>query len=457
MSIFKSCDIRGVYGVDLNERLAFDLGRAIARRHAGRAVVGGDLRASTPVLKSALIDGLCAAGAEVVDLGLLPTPAFYHAKHLLQAPVGAMVTASHNPARYNGFKLMFGDLPVEPEDVAQLAQDVSALPSACGALPPASADEERENCAQRVDTLADYEATLTAAFPGLSARRVLVDAGNGSMWQVAPAVLRACGQKVVELYCTPDGRYPNRDPNPSVPAHLQAARQAVLASGAALGVAYDGDGDRVIAIDERGRVLPSDRLLVLLARHLLSGAPGSAVVYDLKSSSVVADEVHRAGGRPLMERSGHAFIKRRLMLEQALLGGEVSGHYFFEAVGGDDALYATLVLLQALDALGLGLAEAIDTVPTYPITPDLRLPCAPERARGILAELQRAFADHPINLLDGVRVQFSAGWALARLSVTEPLLTLRFEACSEAELEAIQREVRARTPQLDALMHEAGL
>ena len=225
MSIFKSCDIRGVYGVDLNERLAFDLGRAIARRHAGRAVVGGDLRASTPVLKSALIDGLCAAGAEVVDLGLLPTPAFYHAKHLLQAPVGAMVTASHNPARYNGFKLMFGDLPVEPEDVAQLAQDVSALPSACGALPPASADEERENCAQRVDTLADYEATLTAAFPGLSARRVLVDAGNGSMWQVAPAVLRACGQKVVELYCTPDGRYPNRDPNPSVPAHLQAIAQ----------------------------------------------------------------------------------------------------------------------------------------------------------------------------------------------------------------------------------------
>ncbi|NLG27025.1 MAG: phosphomannomutase/phosphoglucomutase [Chloroflexi bacterium] len=450
MSIFKSCDIRGVYGVDLNERLAFDLGRAIARRHAGRAVVGGDLRESTPALKGALLDGLCAAGAEVVDLGMLPTPAFYHAKRLLQAPVGAMVTASHNPARYNGFKLMFGDLPVEPEDVEQLAHDIATLP-------PAPANAERRGCSQSVDTLADYQAALTAAFRGLSARRVVVDAGNGSMWQVAPAVLRACGQEVVELYCTPDGRYPNRDPNPSVPAHLQAARQAVRASGAALGVAYDGDGDRVIAIDERGRVLPSDRLLVLFARHLLAHEPGGAVVYDLKSSSVVADEVRRAGGRPLMERSGHAFIKRRLLLEQALLGGEVSGHYFFGALGGDDALYATLALLQALDTLGMSLAEAIDSVPTYPITPDLRLPCAPERARGILAELQSAFADHPIDLLDGVRVQFAAGWALARLSVTEPLLTLRFEARSEAELEAIQREVRARTPQLDALMREAGL
>jgi phosphomannomutase/phosphoglucomutase len=450
MTIFKTCDIRGVYDSELDDDTAYRLGRAIGQRYPGQdAVVGGDLRVSTPALMRALIDGLCRAGAHVVNLGQVPTPTFYYAKRRLAAPAGIMVTASHNPPRYNGFKVMFGELPVEPEDVQQLAFDMAALPPAPNAGCPAGVSS--------LDILPAYEDMLLAAFPALAPRRVVVDAGNGSMWQVAPDVLRACGQDVVELYCTPDGRFPNRDPNPSAPGHLSALCRRVTETSAALGLAYDGDGDRVIFVDRRERILPADHVLVLLVRHLLRAQPGGAVVFDLKSSSVVADETRAVGGRPLMERSGHAFIRRRLILEHAVLAGEVSGHYFFGDLGGDDALYASLLLLRALDELGLELAEAIDSVPRYPITPDLRLPCEAARAQRILDELRRAFADLPLDLLDGVRVQFPAGWALARISVTEPLLTLRFEAHTEADLAAIQRQVRDMAPLLDALLAESGL
>jgi phosphomannomutase / phosphoglucomutase len=447
MSIFKSCDIRGVYGRELDEQTAYHLGRAVATQTRGQTVVvGGDLRLSTPALQAALIQGLLESGAAVVNLGQVPTPAFYFAKHLLNAYGGIMVTASHNPARYNGFKLMLGELPVTPEDVQTLAGVMQRreYAAASGSL------------IQR-DVLPAYVDSLVGAFPDLHARRVVVDAGNGSMGTVAPGVLRRLGQEVDELFCEPDGAFPNRDPNPAVPVHLTALQERVITTDATLGIAYDGDGDRVIFVDERGRVLPADRTLVLMIRTVLRRRPGGKVVYDLKSSSVVADEILAARGVPLMERSGHAFIKHRLLTEGAILGGEISGHYFYGALGGDDALYATLFLLRVLDDLGLTLGQAMDTVPVYPITPDLRLPCPPAEAEAILASLRAAFAAYPISELDGVRIQFPDGWALARLSVTEPLITLRFEAHDAARLAAIQQEVRQAVPALEMLLHRSGL
>ncbi|MCD6518780.1 MAG: phosphomannomutase/phosphoglucomutase [Anaerolineae bacterium] len=446
MSVFKACDIRGVYGKELDEGFAYRLGRAVgSRAQGGSIVVGGDLRPSTRALKLALIEGLRQSGGNVYDLGILPTPAFYFAKRELQAFAGVMVTASHNPPRYNGFKLILGDLPVTPAELRSIAEQMDKE----------DFTEGQGDCRQ-VEILPIYEDALASSFSQLKSHHLVVDAGNGCMWAVAPRVLRRVGQRVSELYCTPDGTFPYRDPNPAVPEHLRDLRQRVTAEGSELGVAFDGDGDRVVFVDERGRVQPADRTLVLFVRHLLSEHPGGAVVYDLKASSVVAEEILAMGGRPLMERSGHAFIKRRLLLEGAILGGEISGHYFFGELGGDDALYATLLLLRILDGLGLSFAEAMDTVPAYPITPDLRIPCSPEEGQQVIQQLQKVFADYPLNLLDGVRITFPQGWALARLSVTEPLLTLRFEARTPEALEALQRRVRQAVPLLDELMRRAG-
>ena len=310
MTIFKSCDIRGVYPDELDEGIAWRLGRAIGQRYAGQAVVvGGDLRTSTPALKDALIDGLCAGVGRVVDLGLLPTPAFYYAKHHLEAPLGVMVTASHNPPRYNGFKVMLGEWPVEPEDVQQLAvgmAEFEGMPVVVGSGCPGRT--------AHFDALPAYIGMLTSDFASLAPRRVVVDAGNGSMWQAAPAVLRACGQDVDALYCTPDGRYPNRDPNPAVPAHLRDLRARVQGSGAALGVAFDGDGDRVVAVDARVSIAPSRRL------HRGRGHPRFAVLpYPREWERTIT----RADGKP-------AFVRPVRPEDEAMFRA------FFEKVSQDD-------------------------------------------------------------------------------------------------------------------------
>jgi phosphomannomutase / phosphoglucomutase len=445
VSIFKDCDIRGVYGEELDDDTGLRLGKALGRHLAGRTVVvGGDLRPSTPALKGALIEGLAWSGCRVIDVGSVPTPTLYYAKRALDAHSAVMVTASHNPARYNGFKLMIGDRPITPEALGDLARVMAE-----GVFVPGPGTVREERVAPA------YADALVRSYPGLSRRRVVVDAGNGSMWDLAPDVLKRAGQQVEPLFCEPDGSFPHRNPNPAVPAHLSALRQRVCELGADLGIAYDGDGDRVVFVDERGEVQPPDRVLVLFVRHALAEHPGGAVVYDLKASSVVAEETLSAGGQPLMERSGHAFIKARLLDEGAVLGGEVSGHYFFGEIGGDDALYATLYYLRVLDAMGLSSSRALATVPAYPITPDIRVPCPPEEADAILVELERGLSDRPIDRLDGVRVRFEHGWALARRSVTEPLITLRIEAHTSEELEHIRARVLAASPRLARLLASA--
>lgn len=446
MSIYKQCDIRGVYGQDLDEAVALRLGRALATRYPSvEVVVGGDVRLSTPVLKGALIEGLVRGGSHVIDVGRVPTPTLYYAKHHYGCEGAVMVTASHNPARYNGFKMMYGRLPITPDEVQTLAS--------CMATGEYS--EGQGSMVQR-DVLPSYVDMLCQRFAGLRPRTVVVDAGHGSMGAVAPHVLERVGLRADRLFCAMDGAFPVRDPNPAVPEHLAALSDHVQSTGADLGVGYDGDGDRVIFVDECGRVLPADRVLVLMVRDVLRACPGGGVVYDLKSSSVVADETLAAGGRPLMERSGHAFIKRRLLDEGAELGGEISGHYFYRELGGDDALYATLRLCNILDRLNVSLGQAIDTVPDYPITPDIRLPCPPGVARRVLGELERAFADLPIGQVDGVRVSFPEGWGLARLSVTEPMITLRFEAHTEEQLACIQACFVGASDTLTRLFREAA-
>jgi phosphomannomutase/phosphoglucomutase len=444
MSIFKPCDIRGRYGPELEPGIAGLIGRAVGSELTGRAVaVGGDVRPSTGPLKETLIAGLVAAGCEVLDCGILPTPAFHFAKAHFHTAGGVMVTGSHNPAGDNGFKISLGPESITETEMARIRdrverRDFLAGPGVCRA----------------VEVTGPYEDFLRAKFPPGAGRKVVVDAGNGCYWRIAPRVLRANGCEVVELFCAPDGSFPNRDPNPSVAKHLGALRESVLATGADLGIAFDGDGDRVVFVDAAGEVIPSDVCIVLFARHLLAKEPG-VVVHDIKCSGIVADEVRRLGGTPVMERSGHAFIRNTLLRRRAVLGGEISGHFFFGDLGWDDGLYAGLLLLRILRAEGRGLAALAADVPGYCITPDLRLPCPAERAREIVQELEQTFrqvAGCEVSVLDGVRIAWADGWALARPSVTEPLLTMRFEARTEPRLAEIRAELIARVPRLREIL-----
>jgi len=441
MSIFKQCDVRGTYGEDLTEEFAFRLGQAIAalfdRPHVA---LGGDYRISTPTLKRALCRGLLQSGANVTDLGTLPTPAFYFGRSLLDLPMGVMVTASHNPPQYNGFKITIGDLPLADRALQELERRMRDGPFVQG-----------QGSLHHRNVLDDYVLSVIDDLK-LTRRRVIVDAGNGTMGPTAPKALRQLDQDVIELFCEPDGRFPSRDPNPSIPEHLNALSQRVVESEAALGVAYDGDGDRVIFVDEHGDVQPADGIFVLFVRRALADNPGARVIYDQKCSSAVPTEIRKLGGIALMERSGHAFIKQRMLAEGACLAGEASGHYFFGELRRDDALYATIYLLHILDGLNTSLAEAMATVPRYPITPDIRIPCSREKAQIILRQLIGAFPPRQVQLLDGVRIQFEDGWALVRESVTEPKITLRFEGVTQKALERVQSEVRKASPELDHIM-----
>jgi phosphomannomutase/phosphoglucomutase len=444
MSIFKACDIRGRYGADLTPQIAEQLGLAVGTELTGRtAVVGGDLRPSTLPLKKALIKGLMEAGCRVVDVGIIPTPAFYFAKDFLQTEGGVMVTGSHNPPGDNGFKISLGPWPITGEELASLERRMARKDFAQGG-----------GSYEHSEVVDHYKSFIRSKFSPGGRLKVVVDAGNGCYARIAPQVLRELGYEVVELYCEPDGRFPGRLPNPAVPANLKSLCESVVQSGADLGAAFDGDGDRVVFVDEQGRVVESDCSIVLFARYLLRRGPGE-VVYDLKCSSVVAEEVRRAGGLPVMEKSGHAFIKTTLLRRKALLGGEISGHFFFGELGRDDGLYAALLMLKIVAEEGRGLAALADTVPRYPITPDIRLSCPPEEAQAIVRELEQAFArdtDCEVSTLDGVRIAWPDGWALVRPSVTEPLITLRFEAHSQERLAQIQDIVIAQSPRLQELV-----
>ena len=444
MSVFKACDIRGRYGSELTPAFAASLGRAVGAELAGQAVVvGGDVRPSTVALKAALCEGLVRSGCRVMELGIVPTPAFYFALRALGARGGVMVTGSHNPPGDNGFKISLGPWPITEEALAGLARRIADANFVEGL-----------GTHKRVDIIDRYEEDLLGRFSPLPRPlKAVVDAGNGCYSQIAPRVLRALGCDVVELFCEPDGRFPNRAPNPAVAANLTRLCETVVAARADLGVAYDGDGDRVIFVDEQGRVVESDRTIVLFARHLLRRGPGE-VIHDIKCSSVVPEAVRQAGGTPVMEKSGHAFIKTTLLRRGAILGGEISGHFFFGELGGDDGLYATLLMLHVIAEVGCGpapaavqgLAALVDTAPRYPVTPDIRLPCPIRDAEAIVQELIAAFADAPgceVSTLDGVRIAWPDGWALIRPSVTEPLITLRFEAHTPERLAEIQRVVVA--------------
>jgi phosphomannomutase/phosphoglucomutase len=439
-SVFRAYDIRGIYGEAITAEFAYELGRAVGsavfERGEQQVVVGRDGRPSSQPLAEALVRGLIASGREVVDVGLVPTPVLYFATFQIGSGCGVMVTGSHNAAEYNGFKLMLGGETPAPEQIRALRERMQ------------SGDVLRGtgSYVQR-DVIPEYLQRVVEDVHLIRPIKIVVDAGNGAAGHVAPELFRLLGCEVYELYCEIDGQFPNHHPDPSDPANLRDLATQVQAVNADLGIAFDGDGDRLGVVDGRGRIIWPDHVLMLLAGEVLLRNPGADILYDVKSSRHLAAYILSSGGRPVMWKSGHSLMKAKMRETGALLGGEFSGHIFFKErwYGFDDAIYAAARLLDVLASESRAPDELFDDLPDSPATPELHVPLT-EGASFLLMRRLAEFANFPdgrIVDLDGLRVEFDDGWGLVRASNTTPSLVFRFEGDDEAALERIKGRFRA--------------
>jgi phosphomannomutase len=449
MNPWKACDIRGVFPAEVSPEMFHLLGRAVASGlpEGAPILVAGDFRASTPLLKNALIEGLVLSGGRVLDAGQVPTPVAYFAHQHYQTAAVLIVTASHNPATHNGLKLMLGALPPLPEDLLELRHRVAQ-----------GSFRSRAGSSQGLDPVPAYRHWILERWKHLAARArppepapaasVVLDAGNGAWSRLAPDVFAACGIEAHRLYCEIDGTYPNRVPDCARPAALQALQSQVLETHSQLGIAWDGDGDRVAFVDETGSFVSSDEVSALLIRHLLASEPGAPVVFDIKLSSLVRRTVLECGGLPLIERSGHTFLKRRMINEDCLFGCEASGHYFYrELHGGDDGLFSALLMTELLADEG-PLAGLRASLPPFFVTPDLRLPSSALPYQEFVRRLRERFPGVPETTIDGVRLETPDGSLLVRESVTEPVVTMRLESSSLEALRALLSTCQSVLPEV---------
>ncbi len=444
--IFRAYDIRGIVGETLTEELAYDIGRAIGSeayfRGEQTVVVGRDGRLSGPDMMTALIRGLKVTGRDVKDIGQIPTPVLYFAAQHLGANSGVMVTGSHNPRDYNGFKIVLGGETLANEAIDSLRKRIESGDMLTG-----------EGSVEEVDVLPDYIERVKSDVQVVRPIKVVVDCGNGVAGEVVPQLLRALGCEVVELFCEVDGNFPNHHPDPGKAENLAALIQVVQEQGAELGIAFDGDGDRIGVISSQGEIIWPDRLLMLLAIDVLSRNPGAQIIYDVKSSRHVAEVVAEHGGEPLMCATGHSLIKARMQETGALLAGEMSGHIFFKErwFGFDDALYSAARLLEILANQQSSSSDLFATLPDSMSTPELNVPMAEGEPQLFMEKLLNSahFENARIATIDGLRAEFERGWGLVRASNTTPCLVLRFEADDELALSSIQDEFRRVMLQVD--------
>ncbi len=437
--IFRAYDVRGRVGADINPDIFGRVGRAYAtllRRRGGRVIaVGQDNRLTSAALKAAFTEGVRAAGVDVVDVGEVTTPILYFATAHWKLDGGANVTGSHNPIEYNGVKMVWaGAAPLTEDEIQSLRKLIET--------------EDYETGRGTVRTRSprdDYFTTITRLVTVPRRLKVVVDAGNGVAGLYAPDLLRRLGCEVVELHCESDGSFPNHLPDPEDPRNVVDIQAKVVEVGAHLGIAYDGDADRVGVIDERGRRHEADLILVLLARELLGRRPGEKIVFDVKSSQSLVDEIRRHGGVPVMWKTGHSHLKRKMREDRILLGGEVSGHMFFaeDYYGVDDGILASCKII-AIAARSAGpLSRLFDSVPHLHATPELKAMCPDAEKFRVTAELVRDLKQRFETIdIDGARVLFpGGGWGLVRASNTNPYLTLRFEAHTAHAIDEMKRVI----------------
>lgn len=437
--IFREYDIRGIAGSDITEHAAYQLGKAFAAMLPADdphpVVVGRDVRLSGPKLQQAAMNGLMDAGRSVIDIGIVPTPLAYFAVHQLETSGCLMVTASHNPAEYNGFKMMIGKSSLYGEDIQRLKKLV-------GQSLPAAQVRGRKKLLDIVDDYIDFVVADCSLSRPL---KVVIDAGNGPAGIVAAPLYSRLGCEVIELYCQPDGSFPNHHPDPTRKENMADLIVAVLEHKADIGIAFDGDGDRIGVVDEQGRMIWGDMLLLLLSRHLLKSHPGATIISEVKCSEHMYAGIREAGGHPIMWRTGHSPIKAKMKQTGALLAGEMSGHMFFadRFFGFDDAAYAGARVMQLLAESDQPMSQLLADVPQSASTPELRIPCRDERKFNLVQDAISHFSGlgYKIIDIDGMRIAFDDGWGLLRASNTQPALVMRFEAPNAERLQQMREMI----------------
>ncbi|WP_027185975.1 phosphomannomutase/phosphoglucomutase [Desulfovibrio inopinatus] len=440
-SVFRAYDIRGKVDIDFDLDVVTRLGKAIGtyfcNHGVDRAVVGRDCRLSSPDYAACLVDGLRQCGVHVISLGLVPTPLLYFAVQYFGLKAGVMVTASHNPPQYNGFKIWFGHGTLHSDELSSIGDIMRKDRFTHGTgivsthdIRPAYLDVLQKNFGR---------------FDRNGRPRVVLDGGNGAGGLVAAAALRQAGIDVTELYCQPDGRFPNHHPDPVVEANIGDLKKRVVSENAICGLGLDGDADRLGVVDENGAYVSCDRILAIYARELLATHPGSRIAADVKCSRLVFDDITRHGGEPLMTPSGHSFVKEHMRRTGAILGGELAGHFYFadRYFGFDDGIYAALRLVEILCAHPeKSLSGWLDDWPETWTTPEIRIPCPETKQHEIIEKARRFFQGHyDIVDIDGLRLEFFDGFALIRASNTQPEITMRFEAGTQERLHTIRKRV----------------
>jgi phosphomannomutase/phosphoglucomutase len=441
-NIFRLNDIRGVADRDLTDEVVEQIGKGFGTyiRNEGlrELVVGRDMRLSSPRIQEALIKGILSTGCSVTSIGQVPTPVFYFSLYYLHRDGGMMITGSHNPIEYNGFKICKEKEAIFGEEIQKIRQIIEK-----GKFRKTDTNQELQQMDQRDPNLA-YILNIVENIEVKKELNVIIDPGNGTSGPVAERLLKKIGCNVTSIFAEPDGRFPNHPPDPTIPEYMEWLIEKVIEEKADLGIGYDGDGDRIGVVDEKGEIIWGDLLLGIFAREILKDKKGAPIVFEVKCSQGLVELIEESGGEPIMWKTGHSLIKSKMREVDSPLAGEMSGHLFFRDryYGYDDAIYASARLIEILSKTDMPLSKLKDEIPHYPSTPEIRVECSDQDKFQVVDEIKNYFRNkHQIIDIDGVRIVFEDGWGLVRASNTQPVLVLRFEAKTEEKLKEIQKIV----------------
>lgn len=439
MSIFRAYDIRGIFGKDLTLEIAENIGKAfgVYIGNKGEVVVGRDCRLSSPELREAIVNGLTSSGCDVLDIGMVPTPVFYFTVRHYKKCAGVMITGSHNPPEYNGFKLCKGEHTLYGEEIQELKKIIKRKKFKKGNV---------NGYVKEQDVTQSYINFLKKKIKIKRKLKAVVDPGNGTSGPIVRRLFKELGCDIIELNFEPDGRFLAHFPDPTVDKNLEQLIKAVRDENADLGIAYDGDADRLGLVDDLGNIVRGDQALILFSREILKKNKRAKIIFEVKCSQALIEEIEKNGGIGIMYRTGHSFIKKKMKEENALLAGEMSGHFFFRDnyYGYDDGIFASARMLELLSKTEKKFSDLVREIPKYFSTPEIRIHCPDNEKFRVVEELTKNFQQkgYDVITVDGARIQFKDGWGLVRASNTEPALILRFEAKTEENLGRIENLIK---------------